>query len=159
MTRTKNNNTVSTTMQFMFCCFFFIGAVALSVQWQVATLFEPLLSVKRELVVKVNNECVEKIMNATENISTRNCLKCHLISEHKDLKKCSFSTSGAGQSKIAKSIIENHGISFNTIGYVNGESASLRYNPYPFVLLHIGIFIFGLLPLLLLSHKKGEYWS
>lgn len=149
---------VAKTMQYGLCFLFLFAAILLSIEWQLKSLLLPLFSIKSELAVIVNPECVNKIISSKDNYSiSADCLRCKLMPGLTELKKCHFTTSGAGQVKVAKSVIENQGLNFNTFGYIADGQAYLRYNPYPFLLLHIPIWIFGLFPFFLFAYKKPTH--
>lgn len=146
-------------MMYAFCCCFLLGAIALSIQFQLESVFKPLFN-KHEIAVFINPNCAIELTNFENNVTVASCLKCKRMPELTELKKCSFTTSNKEQSKTAKTMINNHGLSFNVKGYIVNGKGYLQYDSYPFLFFHLFILIFGVLPFYFVAHTtKRKSWS
>jgi hypothetical protein len=154
----KKVKPIAMTMQYALCAIFIFLAISFSIFWQVSSLFIPIFSQRQSVNVVVKSECINQIISAQKNYSIPlNCLECEPVSDIFEVQKCHFSTSGAGQVDTAKSVIKELGVRFTAVAYRTKNEVYLRYNPYPFVLLHIPIWLFGFLPTFLFAYKKPRY--
>ena len=139
--------------------FYFSLCVIMSTQFEVYRIFIPLNSERVSVNVRISSSCIYALLLPGSNTPMpKQCLSCTNSNSQDTFSQCFWGTSPWGAVEIAKKKILTNTNQFQTIAFVRDNKAYLEFNPFPAAYLHIGIFLFGVLPIIaaIFSHKRQK---